>query len=166
MRLLPCIIMVHMETSRPDARPMAARSAAHGQGRMETSRPDARPRPRGAPRTTAAAWRSRVPTRGQWPREKKGPLLRVCGAGGLEMEVGGALLSRAPGRSIIAAGALNGRVRDGNGCLSPAKATNQRDWAMRTSKMKELHGAFPPRRGTTAAGRKAGKPHGLSERFG
>ena len=33
-------------------------------------------------------------------------------------------------------------------------------------KMKELHGAFPPRDGTTAAGREAGKPHGLSERFG
>ena len=41
-------------------------------------------------------------------------------------EVGGALLSRAPGRSIIAARALNGRVRDGNGCLCPAMATNQR----------------------------------------
>ena len=99
------------------------------------------------------------------PREKKIPAPRSA-VQGFEMEVGGAILSRAPGRSIIAAGALNGRVRDGNGCLSPAKATNQGDWARRTSKMKELHGAFPPRRGGTAAGRKAGKPHGLSERFG
>ncbi len=44
---------------------------------------------------------------------------------GARMEVGGALLSRAPGRSIIAARALNGRVRDGNGCLRPAVAANQ-----------------------------------------
>ncbi len=43
-----------------------------------------------------------------------------------EGEAGGALLSRAPGRSIIAAGALNGRVRDGNGCSGPAKATSQK----------------------------------------
>ena len=38
------------------------------------------------------------------------------GFGGPEKETGGALLSRAPGRSTIAAGALNGRVREGNGC--------------------------------------------------
>ena len=37
-------------------------------------------------------------------------------SGGLEKKTGGALLSRAPGRSTIAAGALNGRVREGNGC--------------------------------------------------
>ena len=102
--------------------------------------------PRGKPRRARGGWQSRVLTRGQWPREKKS-LRRGCGAGILEMEVGGALLSRAPGRSIIAAGALNGRVRDGNGCLSPAKATNQKDWARRTLKMKALHGAFPPRGG-------------------
>ena len=45
-------------------------------------------------------------------------------------EAGGALLSRAPGRSIIAAGALNGRVRDGNGCDSPAKATSQKSFGI------------------------------------
>ena len=41
-------------------------------------------------------------------------------------KTGGALLSHAPGRSTIAAGALNVRVREGNGCDSPAKATGQR----------------------------------------
>ncbi len=56
----------------------------------------------------------------QTKNKKKAP----CDAGG-QGEVGGALLSRAPGRSIIAARALNGRVRDGNGCLCPAMATNQ-----------------------------------------
>ena len=46
---------------------------------------------------------------------KKGPQpLRE--AGGLEKKTGGALLSHAPGRSTIAAGALNVRVREGNGC--------------------------------------------------
>ena len=55
---------------------------------------------------------------------KKSPPRRHGRAGG-GGEVGGALLSRAPGRSIIAAGALNGRVRDGDGCLSPAGAANQ-----------------------------------------
>ena len=46
-------------------------------------------------------------------------------AGGQGKKTGGALLSRAPGRSTIAAGALNGRVRDGNGCGGPAMATGQ-----------------------------------------
>ena len=45
-----------------------------------------------------------------------------------EKKAGGALLSRALERSIIAAGALNGRVRDGNGCRRPARATSQREW--------------------------------------
>ena len=58
-------------------------------------------------------------------RSKKSPPRRHGRAGG-GGEVGGALLSRAPGRSIIAARALNGRVRDGNGCFSPARAANQR----------------------------------------
>ena len=40
-------------------------------------------------------------------------------------EVRAALLSRALERSIIAAGGLNGRVRDGNGCHTPAGGTNQ-----------------------------------------
>ena len=39
---------------------------------------------------------------------------------------GSVLLSRVLKRSIIAAGALNGRVRDGNGCDSPAIATSQK----------------------------------------
>ena len=56
---------------------------------------------------------------------KKGPQpLRE--AGGLEKKTGGALLSHAPGRSTIAAGALNVRVREGNGCDSPAKATGHK----------------------------------------
>ena len=45
---------------------------------------------------------------------------------GLKETAGGALLSRARRRSIIAAGGLNGRVRDGNGCHTPAGGTNQR----------------------------------------
>ena len=56
---------------------------------------------------------------------KKGPQPRHE-AGGLEKKTGGALLSHAPGRSTIAAGALNVRVREGNGCDSPAKATGQK----------------------------------------
>ena len=58
------------------------------------------------------------------PPAKKPRATRSHGA--VEKEVGSALLSRAPERSIIAAGALNGRVRDGNGCFSPARAANQR----------------------------------------
>ena len=58
------------------------------------------------------------------------------------MEVGGALLSRAPGRSIIAAGALNGRVRDGNGCHTPAGGTNQE---------KEASGTWRPHPGAARA---------------
>ena len=46
----------------------------------------------------------------------------------LKKKVRAALLSRALERTIIAAGGLNGRVRDGNGCLTPASGTNQRDW--------------------------------------
>ena len=47
-------------------------------------------------------------------------------SGVLKKLTGSALLSRALKRSIIAAGALNGRVRDGNGCDSPAMATSQK----------------------------------------
>ena len=61
---------------------------------------------------------------GRARRAKKPRATRSHGA--VEKEVGSALLSRAPERSIIAAGALNGRVRDGNGCFSPARAANQR----------------------------------------
>ena len=108
-------------------------------------------KPRGAARSARGTWKTSVLTRGQWPRgaarsargawrpsrpdarpmaarkkrAKKNPRAAQA-VRGFEMEVGGALLSRAPGRSIIAAGALNGRVRDGNGCLSPARATNQK----------------------------------------
>ena len=57
---------------------------------------------------------------------KKAPSL-CREAGGLEKKTGGALLSHAPGRSTIAAGALNVRVREGNGCDSPAKATGHKD---------------------------------------
>ena len=62
--------------------------------------------------------------RGAGPAKRKRPS-GASASEGLWMEVGGALLSRAPGRSIIAARALNGRVRDGNGCLRPARAANQ-----------------------------------------
>ncbi len=48
-------------------------------------------------------------------KKKKSPRTRM-GSEALEKKTGGALLSRAPGRSTIAAGALNGRVREGNGC--------------------------------------------------
>ena len=58
--------------------------------------------------------------------QKKAPSL-CREAGGLEKKTGGALLSHAPGRSTIAAGALNVRVREGNGCDSPAKATGHKD---------------------------------------
>ena len=69
------------------------------------------------------AWRRMAPA----PRAatKKAPSL-CREAGGLEKKTGGALLSHAPGRSTIAAGALNVRVREGNGCDSPAKATGQK----------------------------------------
>ena len=55
-------------------------------------------------------------------------------APGGRKKVGGALLSRALERSIIAAGALNGRVRDGNGCRLPAGATNQKDGQARLAR--------------------------------
>ena len=59
-------------------------------------------------------------------RGKKRPPDPFRGPGGLEETVRAALLSRALERSIIAAGGLNGRVRDGNGCHTPAGGTNQR----------------------------------------
>ena len=58
--------------------------------------------------------------------EQKRPPGPFRGPGGLENKVRAALLSRALERSIIAAGGLNGRVRDGNGCRTPAIGTNQR----------------------------------------
>ena len=58
-------------------------------------------------------------------REKKRPPPPNGGPGGLRETVRAALLSPALEQSIIAAGGLNGRVRDGNGCLTPAGGTNQ-----------------------------------------
>ncbi len=58
------------------------------------------------------------------PSKKKAPRPENP-AGEPVRETGGALLSRAPGRSTIAAEALNGRVRDGNGCVCLAMATGQ-----------------------------------------
>ena len=46
---------------------------------------------------------------------------------GRKKKVRAALLSHALKRTIIAAGGLNGRVRDGNGCLTPANGTNQKE---------------------------------------
>ncbi len=68
-----------------------------------------------------------------------------------EKKVGGALLSRALERSIIAAGALNGRVRDGNGCRLPAGATNQ-------MMGKSRQGARPRTSGEKGPAMSPGKP--------
>ncbi len=57
---------------------------------------------------------------------KRKPPAGLNPSGVLKKLTGSALLSRALKRSIIAAGALNGRVRDGNGCDSPAMATSQK----------------------------------------
>ena len=46
--------------------------------------------------------------------------------------------SRAPGRSTIAAGALNGRVRDGNGCGGPAMATGHGKGSTAGSRGKDM----------------------------
>ena len=73
----------------------------------------------------SAAWR-RTGSAPPVATQKKAPSL-LNEAGGLEKKTGGALLSHAPGRSTIAAGALNVRVREGNGCDSPAKATGHKD---------------------------------------
>ena len=86
-------------------------------------------------------------TRGLRPalKQKKAPGLVLNEAGGPGKKTGGALLSHAPGRSTIAAGALNVRVREGNGCDSPAKATGQRK---RHRKRKKRRGRIR-RRGAT-----------------
>ena len=76
------------------------------------------PPPRLARRNSVASL-----TRRFTPGDKKSPRLRAK-PGDLKIRIGDALLSRAPGRSIITACSLNGRVRDGNGCLPAAKATN------------------------------------------
>ncbi len=62
-------------------------------------------------------------------KTEKGPRPRSRRGRGPGKKTGGALLSHAPGRSTIAAGALNVRVREGNGCDSPAKATGQKSAA-------------------------------------
>ena len=64
-------------------------------------------------------------------KKKRPPASR--GGWGPGRKAGGSLLSHAPGRSTIAAGALNVRVREGNGCDSPAKATGHKinNWKRR-----------------------------------
>ena len=83
--------------------------------------------------------------------KEKGPQPREE-AGGPGRKAGGALLSHAPGRSTIAAGALNVRVREGNGCDSPAKATGHKDRQPETKDAK----------GRTAEGVRGGAPEGAS----
>ena len=61
------------------------------------------------------------------PPQKKAGAPAFPLAGAPWGEVRAALLSRALERTIIAAGGLNGRVRDGDGCLAPAGGTNQGD---------------------------------------
>ena len=123
-------------------------------------------------------------TRGLRPaRKRKRPPGFETKPGGLKEKTGGALLSHAPGRSTIAAGALNVRVREGNGCDSPAKATGQKigsrmrrkekgrirrrgagarpDGASRNVKFSLSTPPAAPRCGMAGGG--AGKPHGLSE---
>ena len=113
--------------------------------------------------------------------KEKGPQPREE-AGGPGRKAGGALLSHAPGRSTIAAGALNVRVREGNGCDSPAKATGHKinNWKRedeRKASQRGFRGGAPegasrveifmscprPFRFRGSAGGGAGKPHGLSE---
>ena len=77
--------------------------------------------------------------------KEKGPQPREE-AGGPGRKAGGALLSHAPGRSTIAAGALNVRVREGNGCDSPAKATGHK---INNRKRKEMKGR--PQKGRRGA---------------
>ena len=126
--------------------------------------------------------RNSMETRGPRPARKKRPPGFETKPGGLKRKTGGALLSHAPGRSTIAAGALNVRVREGNGCDSPAKATGQkrRHRKRRKNRTKAAEGAQGrartarramkvlvlrprPRRSGGMAGGGAGKPHGLSE---
>ena len=64
--------------------------------------------------------------------KKKGPRILLRTRGALEETVRAALLSRALEHSIIAAGGLNGRVRDGNGCNTPGRGTNQKGTSGRT----------------------------------
>ena len=99
--------------------------------------------------------------------KEKGP--GSCGGAGAKEKVRAALLSHALERTIIAAGGLNGRVRDGNGCLTPANGTNQKG---RRPAFGELpsRGTWPPgpcRPPPDAlagkGGRTASRPHDLSE---
>ena len=68
------------------------------------------------------------------PRKKPPDQCRTGWSGGLRKRMGGALLSRAPERSTIAACSLNGRVREGNGCLPAARATNPKRRKIRLKK--------------------------------
>ena len=126
-----------------------------------------------------------APSRNAAPRQRRPGRARrtkkpraTWSHGAVEKEVGSALLSRAPERSIIAAGALNGRVRDGNGCFSPARAANQRVSAGKHTEGQPCPAGrqrprppalIAPRPAPAYAGVAAGaadKPHGLSEPLG
>ena len=126
-----------------------------------------------------------VPAPNPWAPCKKNPLRGFCATEGtLRKRIGGALLSRAPERSIIAAVGLNGRVREGNGCFTDANATNPkgRIWMPTEVRVQDrLPRGSPGMRSEplpysirfaslstpgpwgTRCGGGAGKPHGLSE---
>ena len=73
-------------------------------------------------------------------------------------KTGGALLSHAPGRSTIAAGALNVRVREGNGCDSPAKATGRKNQQPESERMNnEKEGLAEGAQGRARTARRAMK---------
>ena len=104
------------------------------------------------------AWRRTGPAQ-RAATQKKAPSLDRE-AGGLEKKTGGALLSHAPGRSTIAAGALNVRVREGNGCDSPAKATGQKidNWKRKRRKEGTAEGVPRGRAGGRVACKKYSCP--------
>ena len=86
---------------------------------------------------------------------KRKPPAGLNPSGVLKKLTGSALLSRALKRSIIAAGALNGRVRDGNGCDSPAIATSQKGRQARTTgKKRKVFGES----GETGPGQRVSPP--------
>ena len=79
-------------------------------------------------------------------------------------KVRAALLSRALKRTIIAAGGLNGRVRDGDGCHTPANGTNQREgsrpWESGTGFRVTGQGPAPGLSGLARTGSPRGGPPG------
>ena len=118
------------------------------------------------------------------PLKKRRPPSGCAGRGPVEKKVRAALLSRALERSVIAAGGLNGRVRDGNGCHTPAGGTNQEKEASGTGRphpgaararfrpirFDSIRFRFasppPPRAFRARRGREASRPHGRSEAVG